>query len=233
MVGTRRKAPQLRSQLIRILGYSLSNSTTDTNAINPRKDAEACTRDAALMAQVGINTIYIMTIDLKANHDDCFSIFSLVGIYIMVVLRKDGVFATSAEDFTQSYTTDFVKGMFETIDAVKDYDNLLGFDLGVFPTYSDFWYNMTTTTYVNTMKMYRVRLTMPSNVSATTNTPQAFVRDTKDYISHHAARPILVGTTYANDPSRSDYVYFYNLGFFETYPVEKQNASYLSYHQKV
>lgn len=36
----------------------------------------------------------------------------------------------------------------------------------------------------------------------------------------------------ANDPSRSDYISFYNIGFFETSPVEKQNASYQSYQLK-
>ncbi|KAH4119606.1 1,3-beta-glucanosyltransferase [Parastagonospora nodorum] len=221
--------------------YSLSNSTTDTNAMDPLKDAKACTRDAALMAQAGINTIYVMAIDPKVNHDDCFSIFNSVGIYVVVVLRKDGVFGTSQEDFEKSYTTEFLKGMFEAIDAVKGYDNLLGFDLGVHPTYAGPMYNTSTISYADTMKMYR-----------------AFVRDTKEYIAQNAARPILVGTTLhlirndelldasyqteshmyyfycgeANDPSRSDYISFYNIGFFETSPVEKQNASYQSYQKK-
>jgi hypothetical protein len=120
------------------------------------KDPKACTRDAALMAQTGINTIYVMAIDTKANHDDCFSIFNAVGIYVMVVLRRDGIFDTSYEDFSKSYTTDFLKSMFEVIDAVKDYDNLLGFDLGVLPTYYGSSSGQTQTSYADTMKLYRV-----------------------------------------------------------------------------
>jgi hypothetical protein len=79
----------------------------------------------------------------------------------------------------------------------------------------------------------------------------------KGYISHNAPRPILVGANLhlvrtderldasdetashahyfscaidgANDDlSRSDYLSFYDLGYFETEPVEKQNASYES-----
>jgi hypothetical protein len=36
-----------------------------------------------------------------------------------------------------------------------------------------------------------------------------------------------------NDLSRSDYLSFYDLGYFETYPVEKQNASYASLQSKL
>jgi hypothetical protein len=124
--------------------------------MDPLLDPVACTRDAALMAQVGINTIYVMAINPNSTHDDCFSIFNAVGIYVVVVLRKDGVFDTSYEDFTKSYTTDFLKGMFEIIDAVKDYDNLLGFDLGVLPTYASWLTETPQVSYADVMKMYRV-----------------------------------------------------------------------------
>ncbi|EAT87802.2 hypothetical protein SNOG_05411 [Parastagonospora nodorum SN15] len=176
--------------------YSLSNSTTDTNAMDPLKDAKACTRDAALMAQAGINTIYVMAIDPKVNHDDCFSIFNSVGIYVVVVLRKDGVFGTSQEDFEKSYTTEFLKGMFEAIDAVKGYDNLLGFDL------------------VGTT-LHLIRNDELLDASYQTESHMYYF-----YCGE------------ANDPSRSDYISFYNIGFFETSPVEKQNASYQSYQKK-
>jgi hypothetical protein len=91
---------------------------------------------------------------------------------------------------------------------------------------------------------------------------QAFVRDTKEYISRNAARPILVGTNLhlirnderldaseettthmhyftcaidgnAADYSRSDYLSFYNLAYFEIDPVEKQNASFKSLQAKL
>jgi hypothetical protein len=128
------------------------------------KDAKACIRDAALMAQTGINMIYVMAIDTNAHHDECFSIFNSVGIYVMVVLRKDGIFETSYEDFSKSYTTEFLTSMFEIIDAVKDYENLLGVDLGVLPTYYAQSSGQTQTSYADTMKLYRVR---PSNLIIT------------------------------------------------------------------
>lgn len=129
----------------------------------PLKDAKACTRDAALMAQVGINTIYVMAIDPKANHDDCFSIFNSVGIYVMVVLRKDGVFDMGYDDFVKSYITDFLKGMFEVVDAVKDYENLLGFDIGVLPMINGAYQTETKVSYGDAMKIYRVRIPTPSS----------------------------------------------------------------------
>ncbi|KAH7345960.1 Glucanosyltransferase-domain-containing protein [Pyrenochaeta sp. MPI-SDFR-AT-0127] len=214
--------------------YSLSNSTTDVNAMDSLNDAEACTRDAALMAQLGINTIYVMAIDPKENHDACFSIFNSVGIYIIVALRTEGIFGLTYDEFAGSYTTDYLKGIFEVIDAVKDYDNLLGFDLGVMPLVGFFVSPAKDLTYAAGQKLYR-----------------AFVRDTKEYIAKHATRPILVGATLhlarndellqasyltqshvhwfscavdgkKDDFSKADYVSFWSLGYGEIDPVKKQ-----------
>ncbi|KAF1939782.1 hypothetical protein EJ02DRAFT_407948 [Clathrospora elynae] len=150
--------------------YSLSNSTIDVNAVDSLKDGDACRRDAALMAQLGINTIYVMAIDPKENHDDCFSIFNSVGIYVVVALRKDGIFDLSYEDFTQSYTTEFLNGMFDVVDAVKDYENLLGFDLGVLPLIAGFISpEEKNLSYADGEKLYR-----------------AFIGDTREYIAHNA-----------------------------------------------
>ncbi|KAF2727857.1 hypothetical protein EJ04DRAFT_570021 [Polyplosphaeria fusca] len=225
--------------------YSRSNSTTDANAMDPLTDPEACTRDAALMSDMGINTIYVMAIDPKENHDDCFSIFNSVGIYVLMMLRKDAVFPTSYDDFAGSYNTDFLKSMFEIVDAVKDYDNLMGFDLGNFPAISQFALSNRDLSYPDAEKMYR-----------------AFVRDTKEYIAKNAPRPILVGWTLylprndelldasdlasdhvywlgcavdgdQDDLSRADYVSFWNLGFFETSPVKDQVEGYKSLADKL
>lgn len=73
------------------------------------KDAKAYTHDAPPMAQVGINTFYVMAVDPKANQDDGFSICECVGIYVMVMLRKDGMFATVYDKSVKSYNTDFLK----------------------------------------------------------------------------------------------------------------------------
>lgn len=91
------------------------------------RQPEACTRDAALMQRIGINTIYVDIIDPTKNHDDCFSIFNSVGIYVVVWLRYTAT----------SYTTQDMQDIFQMIDAVKDYENLLAFDVGLFPTNAD------------------------------------------------------------------------------------------------
>lgn len=120
------------------------------------KDGNACRRDAALMAQLGINTIYVMAIDPSENHDDCFSIFNSVGIYVMVALRTNGIFQYSYNDFVNSYTADKMKGTFEVIDAVKDYENLLGFDMGLMPNMYEFGIEGNTMSYSDGEKLYRV-----------------------------------------------------------------------------
>jgi hypothetical protein len=124
--------------------------------MDPLKDAKACTRDAALMAQTGINTIYVMAIDTKANHDDCFSIFNAVGIYVVVVLRQDGVIDMDYQTFANSYTTQSLRGQFEIIDAVKDYENLLGFNIGLLPRYPIQEGPSLSIPYADMMKLYRV-----------------------------------------------------------------------------
>lgn len=225
------------------------------------RDAEACTRDAALMAQLGINTIYVMAIDPKENHDACFSIFNSVGIYVVVALRKDGIFYMSYEDFTGSYTTDFLKGIFEVIDAVKDYDNLLGFDLGVMPIMGSFVRPGSDLSYADGQKLYRVCF-KPFYEISYLPVKQAFIRDTKEYIAKHASRAILVGATFwlvrndefitasyltqphvywfscaidgkKDDFSRADYISFWNLGYWEVDPVGDQTFTYASLEKEL
>lgn len=133
--------------------YSLSNKTTDINALDPLTDPEACTRDAALMDLLGVNTIYVNTLDPTENHDDCFSIFNSVGIYVVLVLRKDGAFGTDADNTDAAYSVDSMRQTFEIITAVMDYENLLGVDIGVFPYYSDF---KDYSKFAGAQKLYRV-----------------------------------------------------------------------------
>jgi hypothetical protein len=109
----------------------LSNSSTDWAAMDPLTDPEACTRDAALMSRLGINNIYLEIYDSTANHDDCFSIFNSVGIYVTVLLT-DGLFIDEGS-IDGAYTTERFEEVFRRIDAVKDYENLLAFDVAILP----------------------------------------------------------------------------------------------------
>jgi hypothetical protein len=97
-------------------------------------DAEACTRDAALMSRLSINNIYIDTFDSTLNHDDCFSIFNSVGIYVTVLLAGMGLFMEDG-GIDGVYTTEGFKELFRRIDAIKDYENLLGIDIGTIPDF--------------------------------------------------------------------------------------------------
>jgi hypothetical protein len=94
---------------------------------------DACVRDAALLQKLGINTIHV-TIDPTQSHDECFSIFDSVGIYVLVSINWNNEGPLSAfyydggmGDPDSLYTLDYLQSTFAVIDAVKDYENLLGF----------------------------------------------------------------------------------------------------------
>lgn len=53
-----------------------------TSGEDPLSNAEICLRDAALMQQLGINTIRTYNVDPYISHDECASIFNEVGIYM-------------------------------------------------------------------------------------------------------------------------------------------------------
>ncbi|OCK90144.1 glycoside hydrolase family 72 protein [Cenococcum geophilum 1.58] len=152
--------------------YYLSNTTTDITAADPLADPEICTRDAALFQRLGINTIYVGAIDPAQNHDDCFSIFNAVGIYIIVPLRFIPIFSSNSEDPAAAYTMELMQDTFAVVDAVKDYDNLLGVEA-----------------------LYYTIIDPTQNILIEQPIMRAIIRDTKEYISRHASRYIPTGMT--------------------------------------
>jgi len=160
-------------------------------------DAEACTRDAALMVRLGINNIYIGDFDPTGNHDDCFSIFNSVGIYVTVMLIDIGYLYN--RDIDNFYTTERLKEFFQRIDAIKDYENLLGIDVGVLPAYN----HVEDGRIADLQKMFRVSLKFLGNVSFS-RFPQAFIRDVKEYIHHNSPRPLLVGASISREITSED-----------------------------
>ena len=50
-----------------------------SNSQDPLSNATTCLRDAALMQQLGINTIRSYNVDPTLNHDECASIFNSIG----------------------------------------------------------------------------------------------------------------------------------------------------------
>ena len=112
------------------LRYSLSNTSINLAAQDVLSDPDACLRDAALLQKAGVNTIHIYTIDPSLSHDLCASIFNSVGIYMMISLSWNTTDPLLARNTTTAYNLDYLQGTFAVIDAVKDYENVLGFTVG-------------------------------------------------------------------------------------------------------
>ena len=204
-------------------------------------DAEACTRDAALMSRLGINNIYVDSIDPTANHDDCFSIFNSVGIYVTVILSGNASLLTEGVDGI--YTTERLMELFRRVDAIKDYDNLLGIDVGLLPLFQ----NIEDGRFADLQNIFRVSFKTCTERLSLTLRWQAFIRDIKEYVHYNSPRPLLVGASIARwirseenvtmtplfdhmscvipdeqTPSSADFVGFYELEYFaEQTPSER------------
>lgn len=50
---------------------------------DPLGDANACTRDAPVLKDLGVNTIRVYSVNSSLNHDGCMKSFSDAGIYTM------------------------------------------------------------------------------------------------------------------------------------------------------
>ncbi|KAL1645162.1 Glycolipid anchored surface protein 4 precursor [Diplodia intermedia] len=95
---------------------------------DPLTDGDACLRDAAIMQQLGINTIRVYNVDPDGDHDQCASIFNYVGIYMM--LDVNSPLAGESIDRSQpanSYNADYLERVFKMVDAFKNYPNTLAF----------------------------------------------------------------------------------------------------------
>ncbi|RDW70496.1 1,3-beta-glucanosyltransferase gel2 [Aspergillus mulundensis] len=149
-----------------------------TNAVNgksdPLTDKEACLRDAALMQQLGVNTIRIYNLAPDLNHDECVSIFNAAGIYMILDVNSPlypGYIDRTAPWTT--YTKDYYTQVFGIIEAFKDYPNTLAFFAG--------------NEVINEDSVEQV----PQYI-------RAVQRDMKEYISNHLDRSIPVGYSAAD-----------------------------------
>ncbi|KAL4999212.1 Glucanosyltransferase-domain-containing protein [Aspergillus recurvatus] len=149
-----------------------------TNAVDgksdPLTDRDACLRDAALMQQLGVNTIRIYNLSPKLNHDECVSIFNAAGIYMILDVNSPlypGYIDRTAPWTT--YTKDYYTQVFGIIEAFKDYPNTLAFFAG--------------NEVINEDSVEQV----PQYI-------RAVQRDMKEYISNHLDREIPVGYSAAD-----------------------------------
>jgi 1,3-beta-glucanosyltransferase GAS1 len=55
-----------------------------------------CTLDAALLRELGANTISVPFVDLTLSHDGCMSVFEDAGIYVIVNMAGDATLVSGA-----------------------------------------------------------------------------------------------------------------------------------------
>ncbi|KAI7083846.1 glycoside hydrolase family 72 protein [Hortaea werneckii] len=98
---------------------------------DPLSNADECRRDAALMQNMGVNTIRSYNLDPDLNHDECASIFNSVGIYMIIDVNSPlGNGAINRDDPASSYNSEYLTRVFTVIEAFKSYPNTLGFFAG-------------------------------------------------------------------------------------------------------
>ena len=173
------------------------------SGVDPLSNATLCLRDAALMQQLGVNTIRIYNLDPDINHDMCVSIFNGVGIYMLIDVNSPlPDQSLNPGDLTGSYSLTYLNHTFAVVEAFKNYPNVLGF--------------------------FGANEVMSSVGDGGTSPPylRAVTRDLKNYIAKNSPRQIPVGYSAAdvsqiltdswaylscdingnsNDPSRSDF----------------------------
>ena len=173
------------------------------SGVDPLSNGTLCLRDAALMQQLGINTIRIYNLDPDINHDMCVSIFNGVGIYMLIDVNSPlPDQSLNPGDLTGSYSLTYLNHTFAVVEAFKNYPNVLGF-FGANEVMSTVGDGGTAPPYL-----------------------RAVTRDLKNYIAKNSPRQIPVGYSAAdvsdiltdswsylscdingnsNDPSRSDF----------------------------
>nr|KIR82947.1 1,3-beta-glucanosyltransferase [Cryptococcus tetragattii IND107] len=95
---------------------------------DPLSSPQNCTRDLPYLQQLGVNAIRVYSVNSSLNHDDCMKMFNDAGIYVLldVSLPLNG----SIDRSSPSWSTNLLNSYIETIDAFKDYGNILGFNIG-------------------------------------------------------------------------------------------------------
>lgn len=181
-------------------GSDAFSATSDTD---PLSNATSCLRDAALMQELGINTIRVYNVDPTLNHDLCVSIFNAVGIYMFIDVNSPlPLQSLDPGNLVTSYSETYLNHIFSVVEAFGPYPNTLAF-----------------ISANEVMDTVATGQTAPPYIRAVT-------RDLKNYISKHLTRSIPVGYSAADvsqiltdswaylscdingqssDPSRSDF----------------------------
>lgn len=155
--------------------YQPGGQGADFSKGDPLSNGTTCLRDAALMQNLGVNTIRSYNLNPNLNHDECMSIFNSVGIYLILdVNTPNSGEHLDRSDPSSTYTKEYLEHVFTMIEAFKDYPNTLAFFSG--------------------------NEVMNDVESSKANPPyiRALQRDMKSYISANANRTIPVGYSAAD-----------------------------------
>ncbi|KAI9713233.1 MAG: hypothetical protein M1820_001219 [Bogoriella megaspora] len=146
-----------------------------SNGMDPLSNSTVCLRDAALMQDLGLNTIRTYNVDPDLNHDECASIFNEVGIYMIVDVNSPlGGESIDRSNPKGSYNAAYLNRTFAVVEAFMNYPNTLAFFAG-----------------------NEIINDVPTSKD---NPPyiRAVQRDIKAYIAKHSTRSIPVGYSAAD-----------------------------------
>jgi hypothetical protein len=158
-----------------------------SEASDPLADENGCTRDIKFFTDLGLNAIRVYTVDNTQNHSACMNALDAAGIYVLLDVNTPKNSLNRA-DPGPSYNGAYLQTIFATIDAFKDFDNVLGF--------------FAANEVIN-------------SPNTTTSAPyvKAVVRDMKQYIKDQASRQIPVGYSAADiATNRWQQMEFFNCG---------------------
>jgi len=116
---------QLRDQLeltITSLGVAYQLTPHD-----PLIDNQQCTLDAALMKELGANTIRVYHVDPSGDHKDCMDTFANAGIYLFVDLDD---FPTQISQDEPHWNSTQLNAFKIVLDEFQQYDNTAGVFVG-------------------------------------------------------------------------------------------------------
>ncbi|KAF9586493.1 1,3-beta-glucanosyltransferase gas1 [Lunasporangiospora selenospora] len=155
-----------------IKGVAYQPRPFGSDFIDPLSRPSDCARDFAMMHSIGLNTVRVYQVDPFLNHDECMRILEDYGMYLLLDLAspRNTIIRTSPE-----YNIDIWNGVRSTVDAFKNFNNVLGFFIG--------------------NEVSNDKLTTPASAYV-----KALLRDTKAYIRQTSPRQIPVGYANNDDP---------------------------------
>ncbi|BFZ61576.1 1,3-beta-glucanosyltransferase, partial [Saitoella coloradoensis] len=154
---------------------------------DPLANTEACERDIPYFEQLGINTIRVYNVDNSADHSVCMNMLQNAGIYLFVDVNTPRI-ALSRTDPAGSYNAIYLQHVFATVDAFKNYSNVVGFFAG--------------NEVIN-----------EANDTEAAPYVKATLRDLKNYISKQSDRQIPVGYSAADiSENRIQLAEYFNCG---------------------